>query len=55
MNTLEFKKFVEDGHKFTQSIKSTLGRINKSLTEISEYLNNFKYGESNITMVSDTI
>ena len=38
MNTIEFKKFVEKGTKIEHSIKSALGRINKSLREIDDYL-----------------
>ena len=38
MNTVEFKKFIENGTKTEHSIKSALGRINKSIREISDYL-----------------
>ena len=41
MNTVEFKKFIENGIKIEHSIKSALGRINKSIIEISDYLSYF--------------
>ena len=41
MSTIEFKKFVEKGAKVEHSIKSALGRINKSIREIDDYLNYF--------------
>ena len=41
MNTVEFKKFIENGIKIEHSIKSALGRINKSIREISDYLSYF--------------
>lgn len=41
MNTIEFKKFIEKGTKVEHSIRSALGRINKSLREIDDYLNYF--------------
>lgn len=41
MNTIEFQRFVEKGTKIEHSIKSALGRINKSLREIDDYLSYF--------------
>ena len=41
MSTLEFKTFLEKGAKIEHSIKSALGRINKSLREIDDYLSYF--------------
>lgn len=41
MNTVEFKKFIENGTKIEHSIKSALGRINKSIREIDDYLSYF--------------
>lgn len=41
MSTIEFKKFIEKGAKIEHSIKSALGRIDKSLREIDNYLSYF--------------
>ena len=42
MTTIELKKFLEEGIKVEHQLKSALGRINKTLNSISDYLNNFK-------------
>lgn len=38
MTTIEFKNFIEEGKRIEHSLKSSLGRINKTLNSISEFL-----------------
>lgn len=38
MSTVEFQKFIEEGKRLEQAIKSGLGRIRKTLADIDDFL-----------------
>ena len=40
-STYELKRFLEEGERIEHSIKSALGRINKTIQRVDEYLNTF--------------
>ena len=41
-STVKLKKFLEEGEKIEHSIKSSLGRINKTLQKVDEYLSTYE-------------
>lgn len=41
MNETEFKKFLEESAKIEHSIKSALGRINKTIQNVDKFLASF--------------
>lgn len=41
MNKTEFEKFLEEGVKIEHSIKSALGRINKTIQNVDKFLASF--------------
>ena len=42
MNKIELEKFLEEGNKIEHSIKSALGRINKTIQNVDNFIANFK-------------
>lgn len=42
MNKIELEKFLEEGNKMEHSIKSALGRINKTIQSVYDFIENFK-------------
>lgn len=42
MNKIELEKFLEEGIKIEHSIKSTIGRINKTIQSVNEFIERIK-------------
>ena len=42
MNKIELEKFLEEGNKIEHSIKSALGRINKVIQNVDEFIERIK-------------
>jgi hypothetical protein len=41
-STYELEKFLEEGNKIEHSIKSALGRINKTIQSVDDFIEDFK-------------
>lgn len=45
LSTVAFKRFLEEGEKLEHSVKSALGRINKTIQQVDEFIENFSLYE----------